>query len=188
MPVPLISPTAKLRVLIEPSQIEYDPIVGTRRVGRAKAIKFDQGRATCPDEWWPDLEKHGAYTGVGQPKQIWRADEQERPEAGSQFTRTAMVKSGMSTVMAPAEEVEPLDGWDSLSVKKIEAALEAGTISNLSHAIMYEGKNRKRRMVLRALADAMSRTDAPGEVVQPEDPQPGDIADTFSVEAPDDIG
>lgn len=175
MPVPLISPSARLRVVLKPSRLEYDPSTGPRRVEPPKALRFDGGRCNCPDEWWPELEKHGVYTGIGQPKMVWRADEDERPEAGKSSIESVQVVGGMQTVSRKGQPKEPIPGWDKLNVQELAKRIKSGEVTDYSAAIAYEASQRGRRMVMRSLAEAMgnepkAKKDAP------------EVPDTFSAE------
>lgn len=143
------------------------------------ALRFEGGTCVCPDEAWPLLEKHGVYTGVGQPKLVWRADTEDRPEAGSSSLDDVAVVSGMQT-NARRGPKEPLRGWDKLTVGDLSKRIKAGEVIDLSGAVAYEAANRKRRGVLRALADAIGSTDE-AEAVEADV-----VPDTFSAEVPTD--
>lgn len=177
MPVPLISPSARLRVVLKPSKLEYDPSAGLRRTEPPMALRFEGGRCTCPDDWWPELEKHGVYTGMGQPKMVWRADEDERPEAGRSSIESVQVVGGMQTVTRKGAPAEPIPGWDKLNVQELSKRIKNGEVTDYSAAIAYESSQRGRRMVMRALAEAM------GSDVKPEKKaDKPKMPDTFSAE------
>lgn len=178
MPVPLVSPSARLRVVLRPSKMEYDPSAGPRRIEAPLAIRFESGRADCPDELWPMLEKHGVYTGVGQQKMVWRADEDERPEAGLSSTESVQVIGGMQTVSRKGGPKEPLPGWDKTNVQELTKRIKSGEVTDLSNAVAYEAGSRKRRMVMRALADAMGTAPEAPKAEKDE----GQVPDTFSAE------
>jgi hypothetical protein len=178
MPVSLISPSARLRVVLRPSEIEYDPSTGPRRTKPPLAIRFDGGTATCPDDVWPMLEKHGAYTGVGQQKMVWRADEDERPEAGQSSLESVQVIGGMQVVTRKGGPREPLDGWDRTNVQELTKRIKSGEVTDLSNAIAYEASQRGRRMVMRALADAMGSQPEPKTAKK----EKAEVPDTFSAE------
>ena len=179
MPVSLISPSARLRVVLRPSEMEYDPSTGPRRTKPPLAVRFDSGTATCSDEAWPLLEKHGAYTGVGQPKMVWRADEEERPDAGLSSTESVQVIGGMQVVTKKGGANEPLAGWNATNIGDLTKAIKSGEVTDFSNAIAYEASQRRRRMVMRALADAMGADPAPKKAKKD---QAEDVPDTFSAE------
>lgn len=180
MPVPLVSPSARLRVVLKPSKLEYDPSTGPRRTEPPMALRFDGGRCTCPDDWWPMLEKHGVYTGVGQQKLVWRADEDERPEAGKSSIENVQVVGGMQTVTKKGGPKEPIPGWDKLNVQELTKRIKGGEVTDYSAAIAYEASQRGRRMVMRALADAMGNAD------KADKKDENTIPDTFSAEVSSD--
>jgi hypothetical protein len=166
--------------VLKPSEIEYDPSTGPRRTKPPVALRFESGRAECPDAVWPLLEKHGAYTGVGQQKMVWRADEGDRPEAGLSSTESVEVVGGMQTVTRRGGPREPLPGWDKTNVQDLTKRIKAGEVTDVTNAITYEAQNRKRRMVMRALADAVGEDPAPAAEVVAE------VPDTFSAEVSSD--
>lgn len=180
MPVRLISPSARLRVVLKPSKLEYDPSTGPRRTEQPIALRFEGGTAMCPDSIWPLLEKHGVYTGVGQQKYVWRADADERPEAGHSSIESVQVVGGMQTVTRKGAQ-EPIPGWDKINVQELTKRIKSGEVSDYSQAIAYESSQRGRRMVMRALAEAMGSEDKPKKkgAVEPAAPE---VPDTFSSE------
>jgi len=182
MSVNLISPSASLVVLIESAKVDYDPIAGARVVEPAKRLQFSAGRCSCPDELWPQLERHGAYTGLNQTRIVWREDEDARPEAGKSDLDNIQVISGMQTARGQQQNKSPMQDWDKLSVQEIGKRVKRGEVKDLSGAIAYEAANRKRRMVMRALAEGMAESVPRKEShVEPvaEDVESG-ISDTFS--------
>jgi len=181
MPVSLVSPSASLIVMLRSSQVEYDPVAGPRMVKPAVRLQFQSGRCVCPDELWPEVEQHGAYTGLNQPKIMWREDEEARPEAGRSDLDSIQVVSGMQTARGNKSSNAPLQDWDKLSVQEIGKRIKNGEVKDFSNAIAYEAANRKRRMVMRALAEGMAE-DAPQKKAASTTKDESVIADSFSAE------
>ncbi len=180
MPVPLISPSARLRVQVRPSVMAYDPVGGARVAEPGIKLRFDNGTCTCPDDVWPLLEKHGAYTGVGQQKLVWRADEGDRPEAGKTSLERVQIHQGQQVNRPRHVQEEPISDWNNSSVRVIVKRIEDGEVENLSKAIAYENAHKARRGVLKALALAVGGDD--GDAVADE-VAGGDVPDTFSAGA-----
>jgi hypothetical protein len=114
---------------------------------------------------------------MGQPKMVWRADEDERPEAGRSSIESVQVVGGMQTVTRKGAPAEPIPGWDKLNVQELSKRIKNGEVTDYSAAIAYESSQRGRRMVMRALAEAM------GSDVKPEKKaDKPKMPDTFSAE------
>ncbi len=180
MPVPLISPSARLRVQVRPSVMAYDPVVGPRVATPGIKLRFDNGTCMCPDDVWPLLEKHGAYTGVGQQKLVWRADEGGRPEAGKTSLAGVKIHQGQQVNRPRHVQEEPISDWNNSSVRVIVKRIEDGEVENISKAIAYENDHKARRGVLKALALAAGGDD---EAAAGEEVAGPDVPDTFSADA-----
>ena len=177
MPVPLISPSARLRVQIRPSIMAYDPVGGARVAEPGIKLRFESGTCTCPDDVWPLLQKHGVYTGIGQQKLVWRADEGDRPEAGKSSLEDVVIHQGQQVNRSRNVPAEPISDWNNSSVRVLTKRIESGEVENISAAIAYENAHKARRGVLKALALAVADD---GEPVADD---ATDVPDTFSAGA-----
>lgn len=179
MPISLVSPFASLRVSLESPEEIVDARFGKRKTGPGKQLRFARHKATCPDEWWPLLESHSAWTGQGGQKMVWRAD--DNAPMPSDITGPS-IQIGMSTHQTGAQASAPLEDWDALSAAKIKAALDAGRIKNPEAALNYELAHLRRKMVVRHITDAML-----GDAPEAKAPEPEAVAESFSAPAPDDL-
>lgn len=180
MPITLVSPFANLRVSLEPPEEIVDARFGKRKTGPGKQLRFTRHKATCPDEWWPLLETHSAWTGHQGQKMVWRSDEDSPMPSSASGPSIAV---GMSTHRTPGQVQAPLDDWDSLSAAKIKVAVDAGRIKNLEAALNYELGHLRRKMVVRHVTDAMLGDSAEKDAPAPE---PVAVAESFSAPVPDD--
>lgn len=179
MAIALVSPFANLRVSLESPEEVVDARFGKRKTGPGKQLRFTRHKATCPDEWWPLLEAHSAWTGQGGQKMVWRADDDAPLPSGSSGPD---IQIGMATHRNANGPSAPLEDWDALSAAKIKAALDAGRIKNLDLALNYELAHLRRKMVVRHITDAML-----GDAPEAKAPEPEAVADSFSAPAPDDL-
>lgn len=181
MPISLVSPFANLRVSLEPPEEVVDARFGKRKTGPGKQLRFTRHKATCPDEWWPLLEAHSAWTGQGGQKMVWRADDDSALPASASGPAIAV---GMATHKTAGGASIPLEDWDSMSAAKIKAALDAGRVKNLESALNYELSHLRRKMVVRHVTDAML---GDSDAKDTKAPEPEDVAESFSAPAPDDL-
>ena len=112
MPISLVSPFANLRVSLESPDEVVDARFGKRKTGPGKQLRFTRHKATCPDEWWPLLETHSAWTGQGGQKMVWRAD--DNAPMPSDISGPS-IQVGMATHRTGAQPSAPLEDWDALS-------------------------------------------------------------------------
>lgn len=181
MPISLVSPFANLRVSLEPPEEVVDARFGKRKTGPGKQLRFVRHKAECPDEWWPLVETHSAWTGQNGQKMVFRADD-ESPLPS--MTTGPSIAVGMSTHRTGGTVSPPLEDWDSLSAAKIKVAVDAGRIKNLESALNYELAHLRRKMVVRHVTDAML---GDGGEKEQKAPEPEAVADTYSAPAPDDL-
>lgn len=179
MPISLVSPFANLRVSLESPEEVVDARFGKRKTGPGKQLRFTRHKATCPDEWWPLLEAHSAWTGQGGQKMVWRADDNAPMPSD---VSGPSIQIGMATHRTGAQPSAPLEDWDALSAAKIKAALDAGRVKNPEAALNYELAHLRRKMVVRHITDAML-----GDAPEAKAPETEDVADSYSAPAPDDL-
>lgn len=181
MSIALVSPFANLRVSLEPPEEVVDARFGKRKTGPGKQLRFVRHKATCPDEWWPLLETHSAWTGQNGQKMVWRADEDSPMPSSASGPAIAV---GMATHQTGGVQKAPMEDWDSLSAAKIKVAIDAGRIKNLESALNYELAHLRRKMVVRHVTDAMlGDSDAKEQPVAEQE----DVAESYSAPAPDDL-
>lgn len=181
MSIALVSPFANLRVSLEPPEEVVDARFGKRKTGPGKQLRFTRHKATCPDEWWPLLETHSAWTGQGGQKMVWRSDGDAPLPASASGPAIAV---GMATHRTAGQVQPPLEDWDQLSAAKIKVAVDAGRIKNLESALNYELAHLRRKMVVRHVTDAMLGDSDPKEQKAPETEA---VAESYSAPAPDDL-
>lgn len=168
----LISPIARLRVILEPPEEVIDARFGKRRADPGKTIRFERGRASIPAEWLPLVKENPSYTGINGQKLMWLEDE-DAPMGN--FGDGPQIAVGMATARVAGVSKPPLDGWDAMKVAEIKKALDQKRVSNLEMALQYELANSRRRMVVRDITDRMLGD----KVVEDED-----IAEEYSAPAP----
>ena len=181
MPISLVSPFANLRVSLEPPEEVVDARFGKRKTGPGKQLRFTRHKATCPDEWWPLMEAHSAWTGQGGQKMVYRADDDSALPSSASGPAIAI---GMATHKTGGGVTAPLEDWDSLSAAKIKAALDAGRVKHLDPALNYELSHLRRKMVVRHVTDALLG-DSDDKAAKA--PEPEGVADSYSAPAPDDL-
>jgi hypothetical protein len=181
MSIELVSPFANLRVSLEPPEEVVDARFGKRKTGPGKQLRFTRHKATCPDEWWPLLETHSAWTGQNGQKMVYRADDDAALPASASGPAIAV---GMATHRTGGQIAPPLEDWDQLSAAKIKAAVDSGRIKNLESALNYELGHLRRKMVVRHVTDAMLGDSGEKETKAPE---PEAVAESYSAPAPDDL-
>lgn len=176
MSITLVSRYRSLRVVVEPTQTMLDPQRGPVVVSSPVLIRFQNGVAEVSDEVFDKVKDTPSYTGDGGEKLFWRADDVEAPVASG--GDAVGIRSGMQVGHAAPLKNEPLDGWDSMTVKEIQQALAAGRISDAGSAIEYESRSggRRRSTVIKALASMLDARTEGAEAPAP--------SDTFSAPAP----
>lgn len=160
------------QIKLEPVEEVIDAHHGKRMIpGTGKTIRFKSGRASVPAEWVGLLERH--------PDQFM-----QRKLVGPSAEMTAMpgryegptVVSGAQATRSTGQP--PVEGWDEATTRQVGEWLAAKTVRDPEAALSYELSHRRRKMVVRAITEALLG----------DDPQPGDdtepIAATFSAPIP----
>lgn len=156
----------------------FDPVGGARVAEPGIKLRFEGGTCLCPDDAWPLLQKHGVWTGKGQQKLVFLANEGDRPEAGKSTVEAVSTMQGQQVNRPRRVQLEPISDWNNSSVRELTRRIEAGDVENISDAIAYENANKARRGVLKALALAASSDDESDAVVEEE----LEVPDTFSAD------
>lgn len=162
-------------VTIESFDEVIDPHFGKRRVpGTGKQIQFRDGRATIPADWMPLLEAHPSQ--LIQTGKVGRADEWGAIPTSS---GPSLVDGAQATRVA-ATNRPPHAEWDSATGRQIQEWIDTRAVRDLEHAFAYEMANRRRKMVVRALTEAML-----GDEPEPQ-PEPEPLAASFTAPIPSD--
>lgn len=155
----LMSRYERHRVRLEPPEEIIDARHGKYRVpGTGKMLRFENHRASAPAEWLDQIKESNA----------WRLGhiglEDDFRSIPSQASGPRIVAGAMSAATQPLNTA-PRQGWDEASTRQIGEWIAAGVI-DLEQAWRYEMAHRRRKMVVRAITEAMLG-DVPGETDAP---------------------
>ena len=180
--VELMSVYEKHRVGLESPEEVISAQHGKYRIpGSGKEISFSNHRASIPAEWMPLLEAHREQLIqrglVGTVEGFTRI-----PEVGT----GVQVGAGAQAAGTNRAAMAPRPGWDEATGRQINEWIAAKAIPSVETALTYELAHRRRKMVVRALTEAVLGDDpAPGP--EPgEEPEP--VAALMSVPVPEGIG
>lgn len=159
--VRLMSRYERHRVRLEPPEEIVDARHGKYRVpGTGKMLRFENHRASAPADWLDDIKASNA----------WRLGhiglEDDFRAIPPQGMGPRIVEGAMSAATQPLNTA-PRQGWDEAGVRQIGEWIAAGVI-DLEQAWRYEMAHRRRKMVVRAITEAMLGDSAP----EPEEPPP----------------
>lgn len=143
--------------------------------GTGKTIRFKAGRASVPAEWVGYLERHPDQ--FMQRKLVGPVD--QMTALPGRYSQTQVVSGAQATRNTGKA---PVEGWDEATGKQIGEWLSSKVVRDPEAALSYELAHRRRKMVVRAITEALLGDD-PSDT--PADPEP--IAASFSAPFPEDI-
>ena len=159
----LLSVYEKHRIKLESPEEVVSAQHGKYRVpGTGKEITFNNFKASIPADWMPLLEAHpDALVQRGLVNTVEKFT--RLPDIG----QGVQVGSGAMAAGTSRNAREPHEGWNEATGKQIGEWITAKVIGNPEAALAYELANRRRKMVVRGLTDAVL-----GDDPQPDDDTP----------------
>ena len=149
-PPRLMSPNASLTLaLVPPLEID-DPRVGKRIAEPGVTVKFNNGFYQPTAEEWALIQESPYFTGKGQMKRVYVADEEMTPSV-SQIGLT----HGALTAATGRKLPRPTEDWDEAGAVALAERISNGAVSDLEGAFAYEMANKRRKTVVRAITEAM---------------------------------
>ncbi len=155
--VDLVSPVRQLRILLTADEQAFLPNGAFRTVEKGRSVSFRQSRATISLEDFELLREVPAWTGDGEPKLAFFAD-QHRLAPGADG-RVTVVDGAQNTAMGQLSR-EPIRGWDNMSYVAIRKALKEGFVREPLDALVYERTHKDREGVIMLLLAAAQGDDS----------------------------
>lgn len=155
--VDLICVRSGATILLSGDKLVYNAAGGHHREEKGRSIKFRNSRASCTLEDFELLARHPAFTGHGEPKIVYLAEEH------AVIVDDGRVRVTDGALGASSKEMvkPPTPGWNTMSYTEMRRAVKDGRVVDHAEALIYERRNRNREGAIRLLALALAGQELP---------------------------